>query len=152
MAYLCSQWTPNDQIKYFMLDWLIYRLFVLNRGWKRDSRTIMIFVYVTSTWIIGQIKTLFETCITKNDLNGVCLLHLSYLITLMGYLWSQWLTNVQINYVMFDWSICRPFVLNRGWKRYSLQNLVFEYIYSTRSVFEVKTRFEKWITRNDIMV
>jgi hypothetical protein len=45
-AYLCSQWTPNVQMKYFMFDWSIYRLLVLNRGWKRDPLQIMIFVYV----------------------------------------------------------------------------------------------------------
>jgi hypothetical protein len=28
----------------FMLDWSIYRLFVLNRGWKRDPFQIIIFV------------------------------------------------------------------------------------------------------------
>jgi hypothetical protein len=36
MGYLCSQWTSNVQIKYFMFDWSIYRLFVLNRSWNRD--------------------------------------------------------------------------------------------------------------------
>jgi hypothetical protein len=32
MAYLCSQGTPNVQIKYFMYDLSIYRLFVLIRA------------------------------------------------------------------------------------------------------------------------
>jgi hypothetical protein len=50
MAYLCSQRTPNVQIMYFMFDWSIYRLVVLNRGWKCDSLQIMIFVRVSSTW------------------------------------------------------------------------------------------------------
>jgi hypothetical protein len=56
IAYLSSQTTPNFQIKYFMFDWSIYRLFVLNRGWKRDSLQIMIFVYIWSTWGIVDLK------------------------------------------------------------------------------------------------
>jgi hypothetical protein len=38
MAYLCSQWTPIAQIMNFMFNWSIYRLFVLNSSWKRDSK------------------------------------------------------------------------------------------------------------------
>jgi hypothetical protein len=37
IVYLCSQWTSNIQIKYFMVDWSIYWLFVLNRGCKLES-------------------------------------------------------------------------------------------------------------------
>jgi hypothetical protein len=100
MAYLWSQWTPNAQIKYFMFDWPIYRLFVLNRGWKRDSLQIMIFVNVCWTWSIVEIKTLFETWITRNDVNGVSLIDTSYLITLMSYLCQQRKQNVQIKFFM----------------------------------------------------
>jgi hypothetical protein len=71
MAYLCSQWKPNIQIKHFMFERSNYRLFVLNFDWKRDSLQIMIFVYVSTTWSIVELKTLFETWITKNDVNGV---------------------------------------------------------------------------------
>jgi hypothetical protein len=56
MAYLCSQWKPNNQIKYFMFERSSYRQFVLNRGRKRDSLQIIIFVYVSSTRSIVQIK------------------------------------------------------------------------------------------------
>jgi hypothetical protein len=110
MAYLCSQWTPNVQIKYFISDWSIYRKFVLNRAWKRDSLQIMIFVYVFSTWGIVALNTRFETWITRNDVNGVNLFHLSYLITFMAYLSSQWTPKVRIKYFNFDWSIYRLFV------------------------------------------
>jgi hypothetical protein len=55
-AYLCSQWTPNVQIKCFMSDWTLYTLFVLNRGWKRDSFQIMMFVYICSKWNIIELK------------------------------------------------------------------------------------------------
>jgi hypothetical protein len=32
MAYMCSLWTPNVQIDYFMLECSIYVLLVLNKG------------------------------------------------------------------------------------------------------------------------
>jgi hypothetical protein len=150
MAYLCSQRTPSVQIKYFMFDLLIYRLFVFNRGWKPDSLQKIIFVYLCSTWGIVELRTGFETLITWNNVNGLCLFHLSYLITLMAYLCSQTTPNVQIKYFMFDWSIYRLFVLNRCWKRDSLQIIIFIYVCSTWGIVELKTRFETWITRYDV--
>jgi hypothetical protein len=114
MAFLCSQWTPNVQIKYFTFDFSIYRLFVVYGGGKRDSLQIIIFVYICSTWSIVELKARFETWITRNDVNGVSWFHLSFLITLMAYLCSQCTPHVQINYFMFDWLIYRLFVLNRG--------------------------------------
>jgi uncharacterized protein YjaG (DUF416 family) len=125
MAYLCSQWTPNNQIIYFMFDWSIYRLFVLNRGWKRDSLQIMLLVYVWSTCSVVDLKMRFETSITRNDENGVCLFHLSYLITLMAYLCSQWTPDFQIKCFIVDSSIYRLFVLNTAWKDDSLQMMIF---------------------------
>jgi hypothetical protein len=70
MAYLCSQRTPNVQFKCFMFDWSIYRLLVLNTGWKSDSLQI-IFVNVCMTWDMFELKTRFGTSITRNDVNGV---------------------------------------------------------------------------------
>jgi hypothetical protein len=46
MAYLCSKRTPNVQIKYFMFDWSSYRLFVLNRSWKRDAPNNIIRIWL----------------------------------------------------------------------------------------------------------
>jgi hypothetical protein len=117
MVYLCSERTPNAQIKNFMFDWSIYRLFVLNTGCKLDSLHILIFVYVCFARSMVQIKTRFQTWITKNYVIRVIMFHLSYLITIMAYLWSQWTPTVQIKFFMFHWSIYRLFVLNRGWKR-----------------------------------
>jgi hypothetical protein len=134
MAYLCSQWIPNVQIKYFMFDCSIYSLFVLNRGSKRDSLQIKLFVYVSSTWKLVELKMRFETWITRNYLNGVRLFHLSYLLTLMAYLCSQRTQNVQINFFMFDWSICGQFVSNTYWKRDSPQMMIFVNICSTWSM------------------
>jgi hypothetical protein len=139
MDYLCSQWTPNLQIKYFTFDWSFYRLFVLNRGWKRYSLQILLFVYVSSTWSIGEIKTRFETWITRNDINGESLLHISYLIIHIAYLCSQKTQHVQINFLMFELWMNRPFVPNTAWKRDSLQMTIFENICSTWSMVEVKT-------------
>jgi CRISPR/Cas system-associated protein endoribonuclease Cas2 len=147
MAYLCSQWTTNVQTRYFMFDWSIYSLFVLNRSWKRESLQIMIIVYVCSTWILVELNTRFETLITKKVVNGLSLFHLYYLITLMAYLCSQWTPNVQTSYFMFDWSIYSLFVLNRSWRRESLQIMIFVYVCSTRILVEINTRFETLITR-----
>jgi hypothetical protein len=94
----CSQWAPHIQVKFFMCDWSIYRLFVLNGGWKLDSLQIMLFVYVCSTWGIVELKMRFETWITRNDVNGVSLFHFSYLTTLIAYMCSQ------IKFFMSDWS------------------------------------------------
>jgi hypothetical protein len=105
MSYLCSQWTPNVEIKYFMFDCSIYSLFVLNRSWKHDSLQRVILVHVCSTWGTVELKTRFETWITGYDVNGVSLFNLPYLITLMAYLCSQWTLKVQIKCFMFDWSI-----------------------------------------------
>jgi hypothetical protein len=140
MVCLCSQRTPNVQIKHFMFDWSIYRLFVLNWSWKRDSLQIMIFVFVCSTWTFVELKTRFETWITRNDVNGVRLFYLYSLITLMAYLCSQWTTNLQIKYFMLDWSSYKLSVLNRGWKRDSLHIMIFVKVRSTQ--VELKTRFE----------
>jgi hypothetical protein len=46
MVYLCTQLTSNLQINYFMFDWSIYRLFVLNWAWKHDSLQILLFVRI----------------------------------------------------------------------------------------------------------
>jgi hypothetical protein len=138
---------PNQYLRF---HWSIYRLFVLNRGWKCVSLRIMIFVYVWSTRVIVELITNFETWITRNEVNGVRLFHLSYFITLMAYLCLQWAPNVQIKYFMNDWSIYRLFVLNRCWKPHSFQIMIFVYVCSTWSIVELKTRFESWMTRNDV--
>jgi hypothetical protein len=150
MVCLSSQRTANVQIKYFTFDCSIYRLFVQNKVLKRDSLQMMIFVNVCSSRCMVQLKPHFETSVTRNDVYGVILLHLSYLITLMVYLCSQCTPKCQINYFMFDWSIYRLFVLNRGWKHDSLQMMIFVYVCSTWSIVELKTRFGTWITRNDV--
>jgi hypothetical protein len=144
MAYLWTQRTPNIQITYFMFDWSFFRLFALNTCWKRDSFQMMIFVNICSKWSMVQLKTWFETWLTRNDVNGVSFTF--YLRTLIVYLCSQWTPKVQINYFMFDWSIYRIFLLNRGWKPVSLQIMILVYVCSTWDIVEVKTRFETWIT------
>jgi hypothetical protein len=55
----------NCQNQYFMIDWLIYKLFVFNTEWKRDSLQMMIFLYVCSTCSVFELKTQFESWIEK---------------------------------------------------------------------------------------
>jgi hypothetical protein len=57
------------QNKVFFI-WLVDLQTVLNRAWKLVLFQIMLFVYVCSTWDIVELKTRFETWITRNDLNG----------------------------------------------------------------------------------
>jgi hypothetical protein len=123
---------PNVQIKYFMFDWYIYRLFVLNRGRKPDSFQIMICVHNCATWSIVEFKTRFETWITWNYVNSVCLFHLSYLITLRAYLCSQWTPIVHIKYFMFDLYI-QTISAKKAWKRDCLEIMFFVYNCSTCS-------------------
>jgi hypothetical protein len=51
---------------------------------------------------------------------------------------------------MFDCSIYIVFVLNRAWKRVSLQIMLFGYVCSTWGIVELKIRFESLITRIEI--
>jgi hypothetical protein len=78
---------------------LFYYWMVLNRGWKRDSPQIIICVYLCSTWSIVELKTRFETRITRYDVNGLRMFHISYLITLLAFLCSQRTPNVQMKYL-----------------------------------------------------
>jgi hypothetical protein len=126
------------QINYFIFDWLIYIIFVLNMTWKVDYFQIMIFVYISSTWSIVKLVTRFETWITRNYVNDVSSFHVSYLITLMAYLFSQWTRKVQINYFIFKWSISRLFVLHTAWKRDSLKIMIFVNVCSTYSMVQQK--------------
>jgi hypothetical protein len=135
---------------YFMFDWSIYCPFLLNRGWKRESLQMKLFVYFRLTWFMVDLKTRFKKWITINDVNGVSLFHISNLITLTSYLCSQRTPNVQIKYFIFDWSIYRLFVLNRGWNLDSLQIMIFVNVCWTWRMVDLKTRFETRITRNDV--
>jgi hypothetical protein len=94
-------------------------------------------------------KTHFETWITRNDLNGVSLFHLSYLITHLIYLCSQMDPVAQINSFKFHWSIYRLFVLNRGWTRVSLQKDIRKYLLDIRlDMRHVRTKNAFWYLNN----
>jgi hypothetical protein len=54
-----------------MYDWAIYRIFVLNAGWKLESLQMKIFVYVYPTFSVVELKTRFETSIERNEINAV---------------------------------------------------------------------------------
>jgi hypothetical protein len=132
--------------------WLVYMncIFGLNTAWKIHTLQMMILVNVCSTWIMVEIKTRFDTWITRNDIKGLILFNLSYLITFMPYLCSQWSPKFKIKYFVFDWSIYRLSVLNRAWKRVSIRIIIFLYSCSTWGLIELKTRNVAWITRNDV--
>jgi hypothetical protein len=105
--------------------WLVHLQGICdNRSWKRASLQIMIFVCVCTTWGIVELNMRFEAWRTRNILNGECLFHLSYLITHMAYLCTQWTPHVQNKYFMFDCWIYRPFVVNRSWKHDSPNNVI----------------------------
>jgi hypothetical protein len=80
--------------------WLVELQTIYTR-WKRVSLQMMIFVNVCSTCSVVELKTRFESWITRNDANGVNMFFLSYLKTLMAYLCSQWAPNFQIKYFIF---------------------------------------------------
>jgi hypothetical protein len=135
---------PNEVLFVWLVD---LQAILLNRGWKPDTLQIMIFVYVYSTLSTVELKTCLETWITRNDVNGVRLTHLSHLIKLMGYLCSQSTPNYQNKYLTFNWSIYRLFVLNRGWKRDSINNDICISVLHMKFSW-LKTRFETWIPKN----
>jgi hypothetical protein len=153
-TYGLSVLTTNPKLpNHVFYVWLVdLQLFVLNASRKRDYLQMWIFVNVCSPWSMDQLKTRFEPSITRNDVYGVSLFHLSYLKPLIGYLCSQRSPNAQINYFMFDWSIYTILVLNRCCKLESLQIMIFVHVCLKWSICELITRFEKWITRNDGMV
>jgi hypothetical protein len=126
---------------FLIFDWSIYRFCVLNSGWNREYLQLIIYVNVCSTWSKVGLKTRFKTWITRNDVNGFSLFHLSYLITHMIYLCSQCTPNIKITYFMFGWSIHIQFVLNRARKRECLEIIIFVYVFSTWSIVVIKTHF-----------
>jgi hypothetical protein len=139
---------PNQVI--LMFDWTIYRLFLLNTGWKLIHLKIMIFVHVCLSWSILVLKTPFETWITRNDVNGISWIHLYNLITHIAYLCSRLTPNVQIKFFIFDLSNNILFVRNMGWKCYSHQMMILVNVCSTWSMVELKSRFDTRITWNDV--
>jgi hypothetical protein len=132
-----SQWTPHVQLKYFMFDRLIYRLFVLSSTWKRDSLQIILFAYVCSTLGIVELKMSFVVWITRDDVICASFFHLSCLITLMANLCWKETPNIKMKYFMYDWSIYSLFVLNMTRKRDSLQIMLFGYECSTWGIVEL---------------
>jgi hypothetical protein len=149
MAYLYSQRTPNVQIKFLMFDGSIYRLFVLNGGWKRDSFQLMIFecllvmrhIWTKSAFWDQNNKKWRKWCQFASPFlfqNSYGLPVLTNDFKCPNHVYYVWLVDLQ------------TFVLNRAWKRDSLQIMIFVYVCSTWGVVELKTRFETWKARNDV--
>jgi hypothetical protein len=127
---------PNQVFYVLLFDQ--QTIIVQNRSWRRDPLQIRLFVIICPTWSKVQQKLSFESWIPRNDVNGVYLFLLSYVITVMAYLCSQWTPNIQIKYLMFRWSIYRLLVLSRGRIRECLQIIIFVYVCSTWSIVELK--------------
>jgi hypothetical protein len=137
--------------KSIFLFWMVdLQSICANTYWKRYSLQMLIFVNICPTWSIVELKTRFGAWITRNDVNGVSSINLPYLVTLTACLFSQRTPNVHIKYFRFDWSVDRHFVLNTARKRDSLQMMIFVNVCSTWIMAGLKTRFETWITRNDV--
>jgi hypothetical protein len=136
MAYLCSQRTQNIQIKYFMFDWSIYRLFVLNTGWN---------VNLSKWWYSimlvrhehGWTKNAFWNVINKKWRNG-CKLVSPFLSNNTYGLPVLTKDTKCPSHFLFYWSIYILIVLNTGWKRDSLQIIIIVYICFTWRMFETK--------------
>jgi hypothetical protein len=151
MSYLCSQRKPNVQIMYFVFRWSIYCLFVLNTAWKRYSLQMYVVRKCFLDMKHGSTKNAFWDVNNKkwriwckfvspflfNNAYGLPVLIMD--------------TKCPNEVFMFDWSIYRLFVLNRGWKLDSLQIMTF-LCFPPWSIVELKTRFEKWITRNGVSI
>jgi hypothetical protein len=127
---------------YFMFDWSIYRLFVLNRCWKLDSLQMMIFVNVCSNeaWLI--LKTRFETWITRNVVNGVSLFHLFIKNTYGLPVFTK--DTKCPNQVFYVWLVdLHKFVPNKCWKLESLQIMIFVYVCPTCSLVDYRRVFRR---------
>jgi hypothetical protein len=138
MAYLCLQRKPKFPSQVFYV-WLVDLQPICAKyglgTWLSPNYDIRICLFdMRHSWT----KNAFWDVNKKNYVNGVSLFNLPYLITLMAYLCSQWTRNVQMKYFMFHWLIYRLFVLYRGWRRESLQLIVFVYICSTWGIVELK--------------
>jgi hypothetical protein len=110
-----------------MFDWSIYRLIVLNMVLNHDSLQMMIFVNVCSACSVVELKTLFETWIARNDVNGVYWFNLSYLITVLALV-------VRLNVLTMDTN-CRNQVL-------------YVWMVDIQTIF-TKYGLETWLPPND---
>jgi hypothetical protein len=150
MAYLCSQRAPNVQNMYFYVWFVELQSICVEYGLENRFNPNHNIRNCLLGMKHGWTKNAFSDVNNKKWSKWCKFAHFSYLITLMAYLCSQCTPNIQIKNFMFDWSICRTFVLKRGWKRDSFQIMIFVNVRSACRVDELKTRFETWITRNEV--
>jgi hypothetical protein len=108
--------SPNNDIELYLLD--------MQRSWTKNAR-----------WNLKSGKwrkwSKYISPLLFNNTYGLTVLTVD--------------TKCPFKYFMFDWSIYKNFVLNRGWKLDSLQILV--YVCSTCSVVELIAQVENW--KND---
>jgi hypothetical protein len=150
MAYLCLQRTPHIQIKYFMFDWWIYRLFVSNTTLKRNSVQMMIFVNVCSTWSMVNIKDAFWY-VNNKKWPKMCkfVSPFSFYNTYGLPVLSM---DTKCPKQVFEVSLVNlhTFVLNWAWKRFILQIMLFVFVCLVWGIVEINTRFETYIKISDI--
>jgi hypothetical protein len=126
--------------------WLDYRQIISSKeGLETTTTPNDDFVQVCSTCNVVELNTLFETWISRNVVNAVNLFLFPYSLTLSTYLCSQWAPNVQMNYFMFNWSVCRLLVLNRCWKPISHQMMIFVCYFDMQRSW---TKNELWAVNN----
>jgi hypothetical protein len=148
LAYLCSQWEPNVQIKYFMFDCSIYRLFVLNRGCKLDSLSkewySNCFFDMNHSWT----KYAFWDVYNKKWRKW-CKFALPFFFSNNYGLPVLTMDTKCTNQVFYVWSIYRLLVLNRGWKRVSPNNYIHIFLLDMRHSW-TRNAFVTWIRRKDV--
>jgi hypothetical protein len=93
---------PNDEIRKCLLD--IKQSWIKNASWDLNNKKWRKWCMFVSRFSFNNTYSLHV--LTKD-------------------------TKCPIKYFMFEWSTYRLFVLNRAWKRYSLQMMIFVNVYST---------------------
>jgi hypothetical protein len=134
MVYLCSQWTPNVKIKYFIFDWTICAKSGLKKWISPNDDIRKCLLVIKHGWTINAFWD-----VNNKKWRKWCKFDSPFLFNnTYGLLVLQWTPNVQINYFTFHCSIYRIFVLNRAWNPVSLQIIIFVYVCSTWSIVELK--------------
>jgi hypothetical protein len=114
---------------------------VLNAAWKLDSFQTRIFVYVCSTGNVVELKTLFETWIERNIINGVYSLHVQLI----------WAIYAQKSFRWNEYTPFTSFPAFQVWNRlFSSNKLNVEQTYTNIIIcilYEMKTLFAStnWI-------
>jgi hypothetical protein len=152
MAYLCSEWTPKVQSKYFVFHWSIYRLFVLDTVWKRDSLEMMNIRNCFQDIKHVPTKNAFRDVNNKKwriwyKFDSPFLFNNPYGLPVLTKN-TQYSNQVFYVCLVDVQKICAKYEI----KSESLDTVIFEYVCWTWSIVELNSRFETWITADDFTV